>query len=75
MATFRKVEMYISKGNGHGSYILQADYKGQNITAEITDSEVFDWLKDDTNKVKHQEAKRKAYEAIRTAYKVLRQGR
>ena len=75
MATFRKVEMYISKGNGYGRYILQADYKGQNITAEITDSEVFDWLNDDSNKQKHQEAKRKAYEIIRTAYKGLRQNR
>lgn len=75
MATFRKVDIHISKENWHGGYILRADYKGEKIAVKIYDSEVFDWLNDDTNRVKHQEAKRKAYEIIRTAYKGLRQNR
>ena len=71
MATFRKIELSISRGNGYGQYVVTATYKGKIIKAHTTDSECFDWLEDDSNKTKHQEAKRHAYTKIVTTYKNL----
>lgn len=67
-ATFRKVELSIRRGNGYGHYIISADYKGKHIEAHTTDSECFDWLNDDSNMEKHQDAKRHAYSKIVSAY-------
>ena len=68
MATFRKVDLSIEKTNGYRQYIISATYKGKNIRVHTTDSECYDWLDDDSNKVKHQEAKRHAYYKIVQAY-------
>lgn len=68
MATFRKVNLEISKTNGYGQYIIKANYKGEQVKAHTTDSECFDWLNDDSDKEKHQEAKRHAYNKIVEAY-------
>lgn len=68
MATFRKVELSISRGSGYGQYYITANYKGKEIKAHTTDSECFDYLNDDSNKKKHQEAKRHAYRKIVDAY-------
>lgn len=70
MTTFRKVELSISRGKGYGQYYIHGKYRGKQITVHTTDSECFDWLDDDSNKEKHQEAKRHAYEKIRAAYLV-----
>ena len=64
MATFRKVKLEISKGNGYGQYIISANYKGKQVTAHTTDSEAYDYLNNDENKGKHQEAKRHCYYKI-----------
>jgi hypothetical protein len=68
MAKFRKVELAISRANGYGQYYITANYKGKKIKAYTTDSECFDWLNDDSNKEKHQEAKQHAYFMIVNAY-------
>ena len=69
MTTFRKVKLEISRGNGYGQYIVSATYKGKEISAHTTDSEIFDWLNDDSNVKMHQEAKRTAYSLIVNSYK------
>jgi len=68
MATFRKVNLTISKKSGYGQYEISAQYKGKAIAVHSTDSEAYDWLNDDSNKEKHQDAKRACYSAIVSAY-------
>jgi hypothetical protein len=68
MTTFKKVRLEIARGNGYGQYIVIAEYKGKLIHAHTTDSEIFDWLNDDSNVKMHQEAKRNAYTLIFNAY-------
>jgi len=71
MATFRKVNLSIEKTSGYGQYIISATYKGKDLRVHTTDSECYDWLDDDSNKEKHQEAKRHAYSKIVQAYENL----
>ena len=71
MATFRKVNLSIEKTNGYGQYIISATYKGKDLRVHTTDSECYDWLDDDSNKEKHQEAKRHACFKIIEAYENL----
>ena len=71
MATFKKVELSISKASGYGQYYITAKYKGKELKVHTTNSECYDWLNDDSNKEKHQEAKRYAYGVIINAYKNL----
>jgi hypothetical protein len=68
MTTFKKVRLEIARGNGYGQYIVIAEYKGKLIHAHTADSEIFDWLNDDSDKAKHQEAKRNAYTLIYNSY-------
>lgn len=68
MATFRKVQLSVSRGNGYGQYEVSARYHGKDIKVHTTDSEIFDWLDDDSNPEKHQDAKRAAYLLIRNAH-------
>ncbi len=72
MTTFRKVKLEISRGNGYGQYIISATYRGKNVKAHTTDSECYDWLNDDSNKVLHQEAKKHAYHKIVRAYENMK---
>jgi hypothetical protein len=68
MTKFRKIELNIQRANGYGQYYLSATYKGKFIKVPTTNSECFDWLNDDSNKIKHREAKQYAYRTIVTAY-------
>lgn len=68
MATFRKVKFTMNRGNGYGQYIIEARYRGKDIKAYTTDSEAWDWLNDDSNKEKHQDALRHCYYKIVQAY-------
>lgn len=68
MSKFRKVEITMSRGNGYGQYYVHAKYRGKNIKAHTTDSEMWDWLNDDSNKEMHQDAKRRAYSLIKRTY-------
>lgn len=71
MATFRKVNFEISKGNGYGQYFISGTYKGKAITAHTTDSEAYDYLNDADNKVKQLEARKHCYMKIIQAYNNL----
>jgi hypothetical protein len=70
MAKFRKIEMSIRHGSGYGHYILSAKYKGKNIEVVTTDSMIYDYLNDDSDKKRHQEAKRSAYLYIWRAHEL-----
>lgn len=72
MATYRKLELQISRGNGYGQYIVSSKYRGKDIKAHTTNSECYDWLNDDTNKAKHLEAKTYAYRLITRTYHELK---
>ena len=75
MTTFRKVKMTIRNGNGYGRYVLSADYKGKFIEVATTDSTIYDFLNDDSDKHQHQEAKRTAYMLIWREYELQKQSR
>lgn len=71
MTTFRKVNLQIQRSSGYGHYVITANYRGKFIEAQTTDSQAFDWLNDDSDKAKHQEAKRHCYNKIVQAYNGL----
>lgn len=71
MAHFRKVQLEIKRKSGYGQYEVSATYKGILVKAHTTDSAIYDWLEDDSNRVKHQEAKRRAYSLIRRTFNNL----
>lgn len=68
MATFRKIKLQMSRKTGYGQYEISAQYRGKSIKVHSTDSEAYDWLNDEVNKKKHQQAKRACYSAIVSAY-------
>lgn len=68
MAKFRKVEFYMSRGNGYGQYLIHAKYKGKDLVIPTTDSEAWDYINDDSNKEKHMNAKRHCYYKIVNHY-------
>lgn len=74
MATFRKIKLEMSS-RGRGQYTISAMYKGEQINVHSTDSETYDWLNDDSNKEKHQDAKRSAYSAIVRQYETIQQSK
>jgi hypothetical protein len=75
MATFKKVNLKIQRGSGYGQYIITATYKGKEVKAHTTDSEAYDWLNDDSNKEKHQDAKRHCYMKIVQAFDNMKEYR
>lgn len=72
MTTYRKTPLECIRGNGYGQYLIRATYKGREIIAPTTDASIFDWINDDSNKAKHQEAKRAAYLRIKQAHNAAR---
>ena len=73
MAKFRKVEFNMSRGNGYGQYLIHAKYKGKDVVAHTTDSEAWDYLNDDSNREKHNDAKRHCYYKIVNAYNDMKE--
>lgn len=71
MPKFRKISLEIYKNSGYGQYTIKATYKGKAIEAHSTNSEAYDWLNDNGNKEKHQDAKRACYMAIVSKYNQL----
>lgn len=75
MATFRKVNFSMRRGNGYGQYVIEATYRGKDIKAHTTDSEAWDWLNDEgatkEEKEKHREALRHCYYKVVEAYENL----
>ena len=68
MAKFRKLNIEIKSSYGYGQYQIVCIYKKQLIKVHTTNSECYDYLEDDSNKVKHLEAKQYAYSIIVNKY-------
>jgi hypothetical protein len=66
--SFRKVNFEMVRGNGYGQYVIIATYRGKKIKVHTTDSETWDWIDDDSNKEKHNDARRHCYYKIVEAY-------
>lgn len=67
MKTFNRVNFTMKK-TGCDQYYIESYYKGMNLKIHTTDSEVFYWLGNDSNKKKHLEAKRFCYYKIVLTY-------
>lgn len=66
--TFRKVKFSICQASGYGHYIIEATYRGKKIKAHTNDSEAWDYIEDDSNKEKYNDARRHCYMRITQQY-------
>ncbi len=66
--TFRKVNFTIELTHMYGHYMIRAMYRGKEIKVMTTDSEAYDFLNDDSDKEKHQDARRHCYNKITDEY-------
>jgi len=57
MASYRKVEFEMARGNGYGQYLIIGTYGGKDITVHTTNSEAFDWINDDSNPAMNKSAR------------------
>ena len=73
-ANFRRIDIEMTS-KGRGQYRISAIYKGIQVNVHSTDSETYDWLNDDSNKEKHQDAKRSAYNAIVRQHNTIHQSK
>ena len=64
MRSFRKVKFEMKRLSGYGQYVIIGFYKGKEVRVRSTDSEAWDWWNDESNKVRHQNAKRHCYYKI-----------
>lgn len=64
--TFRKVKFTIERTSCYGHYMIRGTYKGKEVNVLTTDSESYDWLDDESNMEKHQDARRHCYNKIVT---------
>jgi hypothetical protein len=62
-AKFRKTEMTM-RSIGYGQYIIEATYRGKNVKVRTNDSETYDWLDDDSDRVRYNDARKSAYTLI-----------
>ena len=61
--------------SGYGRYELSAKFYNREITCITNESEVYDWLSDDSDKRKHAEAKQVALMLLQRAAKEYRENR
>ncbi len=66
--SFNKVNFTISRTNQYGIYQITATYKGRDIITSTTDSEAYDFIDDDSNRTKQNDALRHCYNKIVAAY-------
>ena len=71
MATFRKVNFTMTRGNGYGQYYVIAEsYKGKRIVIHTTDSPTWDAFNDEGET---PEERKKHREALRCCYRLIAQ--
>lgn len=56
MTTYTITNQTIKRGSGYGQYLISGTVNGVEVKAHTTDSEAFDWFKDDSNEEMHNEA-------------------
>ena len=63
-SSFRNVKFSMEPANGYGQYFINAIYRGKALKIHTTNSQAWDWLDDDSNKEKQDEARRYCYNMI-----------
>lgn len=69
--TFRKVSFTMDLYHIYGHYVIKANYRGKKIKTITTDSEAWDWIDDESNKKKYNEARKHCYNKIVSSYKAI----
>lgn len=69
--TFENVEFEMIQGDGYYNYCIIARYRGKDIKVHTSDSKVWDYVDDDSNEEKYNEARRYCYNKIVEAYRNL----
>lgn len=64
---FMGIDMRIRKV-GYGQYVITGNYCGVDIDVYTTNSEAYDWLDDDSDIERHNDAKWYCYNAIVRCY-------
>lgn len=62
------VEMVLHPEGGYGQYLIRGKVNGKNIKMRSTNSEAYDWIKDDSNFEKHKEAVNYIYSKLKNQY-------
>ena len=65
--TFKKVSFSIEPGMKYGYYVIRANYYKKSVTVGTSDSELYDWIDDDSDREKNLNARRGCYYLIRCA--------
>lgn len=67
--TFRNVKFTIRPTNIRGWYVVNATYKGKKIRVKTSDSEIYDYVDYDSDRVMYDHARRSCYTLISMEYK------
>lgn len=62
---YRQVEFSMERMQGYGHYKIISVYRGKLIKVMTTDSMIWDYLDDSSDKELHMEAKKACYQKIR----------
>lgn len=65
---YNGAEFSINRAGGYGQYVIEATYKGVELSIHSTNSEAFDWIDDDSNTEKQEEAINYCFREIKSAY-------
>lgn len=61
-------DVKVTRANGYGQYFISGVVEGIEVKVRDTNSECFDWIEDDSNPDKHQQAKEYANNRLCRAY-------
>lgn len=68
---FKKVEFEMVRDHGYNAYLIIGKYRGKDIQVRTNDSEAWDYLDDDSNKEKRDNARKYCYLKIVEEYNRL----
>lgn len=66
--SFNNLIFKMENTNSYGCYLITARYRGKEIKSFTTDSQAWDWLDDDSDKIKQDSARAHCYVMIRNEY-------
>jgi hypothetical protein len=61
----------INRTSSYGRYVIKGTVNGVGVAASTTNSEAFDWLNDDSNDEKHQDAIAYCESKLESAYEQM----
>lgn len=71
--TFKKITFYISKASGYGRYVINAVYKGRDISVRTNDSEIYDFIDNESDKAMYNWARRSCYVLVSMEYQRMKE--